>query len=129
MLLCDGILYLVIVQIRNQRLRQAHLVALREETERNMRFAVDHADAEKGLALCLLHLLRQFAYQRRGYVLDGQQHVHLLDHRVAHLRELHHRDDLELQLLVVIGFGLDPSPDEEEIIREEVLAEILVIPL
>ena len=35
-----------------------------------------------------------------------------------------HRSNLEFQLLVVVGLGLDLAPDEEEIVVEQVFAEI-----
>ena len=74
---------------------------------------------------CRTHL-RETADERLGHVAHGQLHDHFLD-RVAHLGELRHADDLELQLLIVVGLGLHLPADEEEVVGEEVLAEILVV--
>lgn len=101
-------------------------MALRKEVERHARFAVEDVHAQQRVALRLPHALRETADERLGHVAHGQLHDHFLD-RVAHLGELRHADDLELQLLIVVGLGLHLPADEEEVVGEEVLAEILVV--
>ena len=94
----------VVVQISDQRLREAHLVAFREEAQRDLRSAVVDVQAQQRVALRLADPLRQVVDERFGHLLDRQLHDHLLD-RVAHLLQLNHRNDLEFQLLVVARSG------------------------
>ena len=74
-------------------------------SQRDLRSAVVDVQAQQRVALRLADPLRQVVDERFGHLLDRQLHDHLLD-RVAHLLQLNHRNDLEFQLLVVIGLGL-----------------------
>ena len=120
-------MYFVVIQIVDQFGRERYLVALREEAQRDLRLAVDEVHAQQRVSLRPADAFREFADQRFGQLLDGQQDVHLADHRVAQLLQLDHRDDFEFELLVVVGPGLNLSADEEEVVGEEVLAEVLII--
>ena len=92
-----------------------------------LRIPVIDIHPQRGRSFGLFDAVRQLLDHFTRDVFDRQLDIHLLNHRVAHFGELYHRSNLEFQLLVVVGLGLDLAPDEEEIVVEQVFAEIFVV--
>ena len=88
-----------------------------------LRISVIDIHPQRGRSFGLFDAVRQLLDHFARDVFDRQLDIHLLDHRVAHFGELYHRSNLEFQLLVVVGLGLDLAPDEEEIVVEQVFAK------
>ena len=102
-------------------------MAFGEETAGNVVRGVEQTDSENSVAFRLADLRGQLLDQLPGDVADGQLHAQLLNHRIAQLLQLDHRNNLELQLLVVVEPGLHLAAHEKEVIGEKVLAEVFII--